>query len=297
MSHALTVLISCPHCGFWMLEYRVLSACLCWQRIWSDGKVLAPMYPKLPLIIKCPKCHHYFLQSQGNDVKGANIQPNEDTMPYTKHLSFDELIEAKPYVYDADRLLWFMTMWHAYNDIQRTGHKPTSDQKGVFTSEAEAFLLLDLFKVEGVDGIQLEAELHRELGHYDECILLLEMLPNKDKDRPMVRQIMQAALKHEDAMFEEAASLAGWKKRQEDEASFQKWMAEEQEKESLKPPSFSSKYDDRLYLIYWLTISPLWYYLVIRDEYLTVQEKAWKIIGLLLSPLFICLYIILICSL
>lgn len=203
MTLAEPAIMKCPQCGTMMLERRLRSGNTLGARRWSDGKVKAQMFPKVTSIIKCSGCNGYYLSCSDNELANVNDIPDKESMPYTKHLSFDELIEAKPYVYDGNELLWFIELWHSYNDMLLDRNKWVSfPHMESFIDNANEILSLDVFKEKGLSGVILEAELNRELGDFDKCIQLLKNHQEDKQYKLIIEQIVDAAQRQNDIVLE-----------------------------------------------------------------------------------------------
>ncbi len=55
-----TIVRECPKCRVPIEEPTMASGNTIGARFWSDGKMVAPMLPNYPWLVKCSKCKHLF---------------------------------------------------------------------------------------------------------------------------------------------------------------------------------------------------------------------------------------------
>lgn len=88
-------IISCPFCGSLARRESLISANTLGATYYTDGSMLAPMWPQSPAANECSACHRVYLVSEAHDV---GVLPNR--VHFDTHPLFDdwEPIEAPPTV-------------------------------------------------------------------------------------------------------------------------------------------------------------------------------------------------------
>jgi hypothetical protein len=161
----------CPHCKAHVVEEDTLSGNTIGAKIYTDGKREAKMLPDHPALAKCPKCSGLFWVEEAKELdvgfdaangKPQVMAPSEKEL--AAYLSSETLLKEKEFYLR-------LRIWWMANDPWRK----LSDPKPVFSPEQVKNLeaLSALFD-ESLPGHRiLKAEIARELGRFDECLLLL----------------------------------------------------------------------------------------------------------------------------
>ncbi len=161
----------CPQCRAHVVQEETLSGNTIGAKIYTDGKREAKMLPDHPALVKCPVCGGLFWVEEAMEVdsgfeaaegKQKVLAPSEKEM--LNFLAGQALPKEKEFYLR-------MRCWWAANDAWRR----LSDPKPAFSPEQVKNLdaLSALFD-ESLPGHRiLKAEIARELGRFDECLLLL----------------------------------------------------------------------------------------------------------------------------
>jgi hypothetical protein len=161
----------CPHCQAHVVQEETLSGNTVGAVLFTDGKREAKMLPDHPALVKCPVCGGLFWFEEAPEVgmgfdaaegKEKVLAPSEkELIPY---LASETLPKEKEFYLR-------LRLWWMANDAWRR----VPDAKPVFSPEQMKNLeaLSALFD-ESLSGHRiLKAEIARELGRFDECLLLL----------------------------------------------------------------------------------------------------------------------------
>ena len=190
------IIRECPKCKTPLEQHTMISGNTVGARFWTDGKMLAPMLPDRPWLIKCPKCGTLFWIDEAKELgkqKGWDKHkewPNavEPILPseadFLDMLSSSQLPEEKE-VY-ARRHAWWAT-----NDAVRTSESVT-----VSFSPAQEENLHALANIlDDKDPYQriIKAEIYRELGMFEECAKLLAQPFDKDRHTEVAAFIRKLA--------------------------------------------------------------------------------------------------------
>lgn len=197
MLPAHSALLRCPHCGALKEVLQLMSGNTIGATLWSDGKEIAPMLPRVSRIQRCPTCGKYFFFSL--DVKAGTsnrygFQSGELPLEYLKE-AFAQIQSIGHYEYSFRmEILW------AFND--RYGNMEQSDipiEEWVYHVNN----VQDLLQM-GIDNL-FRAELYREIGDFDKAIQILETLEvtndKTDLHNQMIQQAYRQAQQHNRKVF------------------------------------------------------------------------------------------------
>jgi predicted nucleic-acid-binding Zn-ribbon protein len=68
----------CPKCGKTSFRGSLLSGNTFGGKFFSDGKLIAPMLPEFPAIIRCKNCKDFYWLSDENQIDGSEILGADD---------------------------------------------------------------------------------------------------------------------------------------------------------------------------------------------------------------------------
>ena len=187
-------LVLCPHCGGKKEIIQLMSGNTFGAVLWSDSKEIAPMFPRVSPVQKCPTCGHYFFLNEAQIEEGDTYSSEEGW------LSFDDAIEAFHELNDDKNrleLLTIIVVW-AFNDMLRQEGSPTQEQYEVFRTTVSSSLKHSILS----NSKLLRAELYRELGDFNECICVLdEYVPENDFLAGIKTSIIDRAQKQDVRVF------------------------------------------------------------------------------------------------
>ena len=179
------ILLECPNCKRLKPLVHQASGNTYGAVFWSDMKREAPMLTPLSSIQKCPSCGRFFALKEAKD---KTFPPRDHNTTWdTGKLTFRQAIAAVAQFAsdsktDPETILNArIILLQAYNDRFRqkkhigilTWLRAKADLK-VFQDNAKAILQMDNAPP------YLKAELLRELGRFDECLSMLETIPESD---------------------------------------------------------------------------------------------------------------------
>jgi hypothetical protein len=161
----------CPHCKAHVVREDTLSGNTIGAKYYTDGKREAKMLPDHPALVKCPVCGGLFWVDEAKEVevgfeaaegKQKVMAPSEkELIPY---LASETLPKEKEF-YLRLRLWWMANdAWRRVPDA-----KPAFSKEQLKNLKALSALLNESEPGERI----LKAEMARELGRFDECLLLL----------------------------------------------------------------------------------------------------------------------------
>jgi len=182
------IIRECPKCKVSLLQWTIGSGNTFGARFWTDGKMVAPMLPDRPSLVKCPKCGTLFWVNEAKelgrwylwqeprddkDKKWANIV--EPSLPsevdLLNMLSTDKLSKEK-------ELYVRRSAWWIANDAVRMNENATVSFSPA--QEENLLALANLLDEKDPNQRIMKAEILRELGKFEECVKLLE--PSFDND-------------------------------------------------------------------------------------------------------------------
>jgi len=168
----------CPECKAHLTQKTTNSGNTFGARFWTDGKMVAPMLPDRPWLVKCPKCGSLFWIDEAMEFgkryprsKEYIIEPLVPSETEFLTVLAEEKLPKLKEIYVRCRAWW------AANDSVRMNVDATI----TFSPKQEKNLqiLSDLLDEENADQRIMKAEILRELGKFDECLRLLAQIFDK----------------------------------------------------------------------------------------------------------------------
>lgn len=158
------------------------------------------MLPEVDWLVVCPNClapvwvdfaeevgriEHPFKESEG-DYEDA------DKLEYGHTPSAESYLIALRDVSlpDEDQAYIRFRLWRLWNDVRRINTQGIRSLKGYETDNLEA--LLKLIEGEDINELVTKAEINRELGRFEEALVLLDW-PDKRDDGPRIEFIRHLA--------------------------------------------------------------------------------------------------------
>jgi hypothetical protein len=196
------IFYKCPKCGSYTHKESLLSGNTFGAKNYSDGKQIAPMLPTFPYLNKCENCGHFYWLN--NKTKADINSVSDSSKKHTaRFLEIDEFKGALMYMKDLDaaheRYIRNQIYW-SFNDRTRNG-------KDIFINEDEEILyisnilfLFDLLDENKTEDLITKAEMHRNIGLFDDAIKYLDKIENKDF-KWVVDRIRNKAINGEKEVF------------------------------------------------------------------------------------------------
>lgn len=183
-------IIACPHCQAPARRLSLVSGNTLGARVWTDGRMLAPMLPDHPSITRCRTCQGFFRVEEAEKLEdlepfATDAGPDAPWLetPLVQPLRARDLIEAAtgglPCDHDQERELRLLAWW-ADNDQRRDmddkdrAPGPMLDADTAVENMQRLSTLLD---ANDPNQRIMQAELARELGSFADAAELLERAP------------------------------------------------------------------------------------------------------------------------
>jgi hypothetical protein len=191
-----TLVFKCPKCGKFILRGSLISGNTFGGKLFSDGKMEAPMLPEFPNIIKCQDCKTFFWLNKENKI-GKN-KPFEKTKAEWKNAcraeflsinEYDEAINLEVYNNEKDQKYLRIRLWRTFNDRIRKGENIFITKKDKYIYELNCIKLIAMLDKNDQNEKIMMAELFRNLGNYIECINILETI--KEEKYIWIKEILK----------------------------------------------------------------------------------------------------------
>jgi len=190
-----SIIIECPHCNKLLSRSSLGSGNTFGATHWSDGKMDAPMLPDFPEIVRCSICdafiwikdtreigmYDWFNESTNDNVPEEWKKAKSVTWP--ERSDFEKAIEQKQGTsIEREKYLRMQLWWHL-NDPVRNGERSTilpPENAELFFGNLEH---LSQLLVDGSPDDQImRAEIARECGDFEKCLVRLMVIPEKYAD-------------------------------------------------------------------------------------------------------------------
>jgi hypothetical protein len=177
----------CPNCGNLLTKGSLSSGNTFGAKIYSDGKMKAPMLPEFPDLTKCRKCNSIFwlskLRKVGTYKWGDNIKSkweNADDANFLKIKDYFEAIEKGLAENKEEEFFIRQRIWWSYNKRTRKGKNIFKGEEDELRWKENLNQLLSLLDLSEVNQRIMAAEIHRNLGAFENCISLIESIDDGD---------------------------------------------------------------------------------------------------------------------
>lgn len=199
-------ILKCPHCGALRYMINVLSGNSMGAVRWSDTKVEAPKMLSSSSVLRCPACKRYHFYSD-SELVGWSEPDWERTCRDCGTLSYQSLKKALAQLQpsgDKEKMLRMMLI-KGYNDWYggcpgtRQPSEAPAEERTYF--EQNARRLIELVADDSLEWMFVSAELHRELGEFEQAISLLDRIPKDWFLFSMAEQIRHHAEQHDCRVF------------------------------------------------------------------------------------------------
>jgi hypothetical protein len=164
----------CPKCKKTVAQSTMLSGNTAGARYWTDGRMIAPMLPDEPWLVRCPHDGHLFWVEQGKKL-GYYSERLAKKWPQTKALEdatlndYYKMLQTRNLSRKKKKYLHLYILW-LENDKRRESKKPV-ELSSQAKKSLETFSAL-LNKKNPSDRL-FKAEIARELKQFDLCLQLL----------------------------------------------------------------------------------------------------------------------------
>lgn len=169
-------IVACPFCGKKKELLSLVSGNTFGSILWSDGKQISPMLPKVSPVQKCPRCRKYYLYYKLPTKTADHESFTTGNLSYKEWKeAFVQLI-AEPTLDDHDKSVIYMHLIQAFNDHYYRGPAPAIYTKESVPTEDE-FRYIEGIISEFINktewkynsNLLIKAELYREIGDFANC--------------------------------------------------------------------------------------------------------------------------------
>lgn len=185
MTPGKTYIYSCQKCGKLLTRSSLLTGNTFGSVLYSDGKRISPMNPSFPDLTKCKRCNTIFFLSDLEEIGkyrfGENIDPawqDADEAEFLSIADYQRAIETEI----ADELMLREHLWQAFNDRIRNGQEIFQDKNDELLWEDNIRKFLSMLDINIVNERIVLAEIHRNLGEFDECIRIITSIEDNSLD-------------------------------------------------------------------------------------------------------------------
>ncbi len=158
------------------------------EKMYSDGKTIAPMLPEFPHLSKCKKCDKIFWVSDLKEIgtfEWGDLDSKWQNADNLEFLGIDDhfkALEAGIAKNKQEELFIRVRIWWAYNDRTRKRMKIFEDTNDELRWNDNANILLKLFNQSDINEKIMAAELNRNMGNYENCIEIFQSIENNGLD-------------------------------------------------------------------------------------------------------------------
>ena len=186
-------IIACPKCKGLARYMTLASGNTLDARVWTDGKMIAPMLPLPPTVVKCHHCAELYWRTEAEHIgtvdrcraAGEHVDPAWADAPKPEEPTEVEYYQAlsKGLAKNAkqERVLRILA-WRRRNDVFRD--KPLKEAQGISDDPEEwrknLEALARLLTEEDVNDCLMKAEVLRELGKFESAKQVLSRATSTD---------------------------------------------------------------------------------------------------------------------
>ena len=181
------LLYQCPDCSNYLYNKSLMSGNTMGARLFSDGKMYAPMLPEYPTFTKCKKCNNFLwlnrMTELGQIGLGGSKEMNEfvrrlpqfpDKAEFPSIAEYFEALDRKVYDNRQDEIFIRMRIWWAFNDRGRGGGDLFREEDDEIKYLDNIASLINLIDGENLDQKVSLAELYRNIGDFSMCTEIIE---------------------------------------------------------------------------------------------------------------------------
>ena len=173
-------IIVCPNCKGLAWHMTLVSGNTVGERVWTDGKQIAPMLPKPPAVVKCRHCGECYWRGDAEEIGTIDRWQKEGQHVNSDMADAQEVVEPlEEEYYQAlekrlasnevqERYLRVLAWWRRndpYRDIARDQSQEIASSTGPWRKNLEA--LLNLLTKKNDNDYLMKSEVLRELGQFE----------------------------------------------------------------------------------------------------------------------------------
>jgi len=194
-----TYVYNCPICDNILKRGSLMSGNTIGEKIFSDGKRIAPMFPEIPNLTRCKKCKTIFWLNKLKEIGtyeeftryGPGGTEEWQKADRAEFLKLDEyLIAIKTGISEnkEEELFIRQRIWWAFNDRFRN-HLPNevfgminmfNDDEDEENWKVNLHELIKLLDQTDINDKIMFAELNRNLGNFEKCISIIESIDHEN---------------------------------------------------------------------------------------------------------------------
>lgn len=196
-------IVACPFCGKKKELLSIVSGNTFGSILWSDGKQISPMLPKVSPVQKCPRCRKYYLYYNQPTQTADHESFTTGNLSYLEWKEAYVQFIAEPTLEDHDKSVIYMHLIQAFNDHYYRGPAPAIYTKESVPPEEECRyierIISEFINSTGWkynNSLLLKAELYREMGDFAQCKKTLNTIDISCLDnfeRNIIKGIIQRA--------------------------------------------------------------------------------------------------------
>lgn len=176
------IIIECPYCGQKAKQRTLMSGNSLASTLWSDGKLVLPMLPELPVFTYCISCEQFYYMHDAEEI--GREYPGKNSSGLWEHVDFIELPTFWEY-YKAleiipDKKYARIKLLHSYNDIIREGRDKIITHEMHLLHFRNLYELLGLLDETVPGELIIKAEAYRNLGLFEKSELIINKITSKD---------------------------------------------------------------------------------------------------------------------
>lgn len=171
------IIRECPKCKTLFIQETTGSGNTFGARFWTDGKMVAPMLPDRPWLVKCQNCGTLIWIDETKELGEDSSWEEHKKWPNAVNTSIPNETEILNLLASAElsnekELYARRIAWWTANDTVRMN----AGSKAAFSPAQKENMqaLAKLLDEKEPDQRIMKAEIHRELGKFKDCIQLLE---------------------------------------------------------------------------------------------------------------------------
>ena len=180
----------CSKCFNYIKSSSLTSGNTFGSKLYSDGKLEAEMLPEFPFLIKCYRCDTFLWIDK---LETVNVYDWDDDFgddwekaDRAEFLSLNEYfktLETGIAKTEEEEFYVRKHIWWKFNDRIRSGGNLCYDVNEELMWRENCISIQKLLDVSNSDQKIIHAELHRNLGNFEKCLIVLNSIDdNIDKD-------------------------------------------------------------------------------------------------------------------
>lgn len=188
-------IIACPNCKGLAQYMTLVSGNTFGARTWTDGKQIAPMLPRPPVVVKCHHCGEFYWLAEAEEIGTTNPREGEGGEVNPAWADAQEVVEPTEEEYyqaiekgfatnsGQERSLRVLAWWRrndAFRDTAQAQVLEDANASGACRENLEA--LGKLLTGEEDNDRLMKVEVLRELGEFESAMQVLSRVTSPNLD-------------------------------------------------------------------------------------------------------------------